>query len=378
MENQTHAQARLLIVDDEESMRTLLTRTLNRAGYADVATVNSSEEARRFFSEKSVDLVLTDMQMPGGSGLGLLEYIHNVLPGMATLMVTGTDDPALADRALALGAYGYIIKPFRQSEVAIGVSNALRRRGLELENRSHREHLEETVKHRTRDLWETIMKLEQSEKSVRASRTETINRLAVAGELHDEETGFHVARMSRYCEILSRECADEELTAAVREASSLHDVGKIGVPDKILLKPGALSPEERLIMQKHAEIGHGILKDSQSPLLMLASEIALTHHEWFDGTGYPNGLAGKMIPLAGRIASIADVFDALTNNRVYRVAFPLLEAVEMMKAEAGTHFDPELLTTFWDVLPEILSVDHQYRSIERPPRLVTLGADLVG
>ena len=366
MENQT--EARLLIVDDEEAMRTLLTRTLARAGYGHVATAASSEEARRLFSSQSVDLVLTDMQMPGGSGLGLLEYIHNVLPGVATLMITGADDPVLAEKALALGAYGYIIKPFRQSEIAIGVSNALRRRSLELENRNHRDHLEETVKGRTRDLWETIMKLEQSEKSVKESRTETIERLALAGEFHDEETGFHVARMSRYCEMLAYRCADQELAATIREASSLHDVGKIGIPDKILLKPGTLSSEERLIMQEHAEIGHRILTDSHAPLLQLASEIALSHHEWFDGSGYPHGLAGDVIPLEGRIAAIADVFDALTNNRVYRVAFPLLEAVEMMKAEAGTHFDPDLLAAFWDILPEVLEVDHEYRSIERPAR----------
>ena len=372
MENRT--QPRVLIVDDEEMMQALLARALKGAGYAEITTVSSSEEARRWLTSETVDLVLTDMQMPGGTGLGLLEYIHNVLPGVATLMITGTDDPVLADRALALGAYGYIIKPFRQSEVVIGVSNALRRRTLELENRDHRDHLEETVKDRTQDLWETIMKLEQSEKSVRASRTETIDRLAVAAEFHDEETGFHVARMSRYCEILSRECADENLTSTIREASSLHDVGKIGVPDTILLKPGALSAEERLVMQEHSEIGHRILEHSEAPLLRLASEIALTHHEWVDGSGYPHGLVGDAIPLAGRIAAIADVFDALTNNRVYRVAFPLLEVVEMMKAEAGTHFDPSLLTTFWEVLPEILEVDHEYRSIRRPARATTSSA----
>ena len=366
MKKQT--EARLLVVDDEESMRTLLTRTLSRAGYAHVATVASSDEARKWFMSESVDLVLTDMQMPGGSGLGLLEYIHSVLPGVATLMITGADDPVLAERALALGAYGYIIKPFRQSEIAIGVSNALRRRGLERENQNHRDHLEETVKHRTRDLWETIMKLEQSEKSVRESRTETLERLAVAGEFHDEETGFHVARMSRYCEMLARRCGAGGLAAAIREASSLHDVGKIGIPDRVLLKPGALSPEERLVMQEHAEIGHRILKDSHAPLLKLASEIALTHHEWMDGTGYPQGLVGEAIPLEGRIAAIADVFDALTNNRVYRVAFPLMEAVNMMKAEAGTHFDPDLLSAFWDILPEVLEVDHEYRRIDRPVR----------
>ena len=376
---EVHTQPRLLVVDDEETMRVLLTRTLKRAGYPDVITAASTEEARERLTAESVDLVLTDMQMPGGSGLGLLEYVHNVMPGTATMMITVADDPVLADRALALGAYGYIIKPFRQSEIVIGVSNALRRRDLELENRNHRDHLEDTIKDRTQDLWETIMKLEQSEKSVRASRTETIDRLALAGEFHDDETGFHVARMSRYCEILSRECADDEtLTSTIREAAALHDVGKIGVPDSILLKMGALLPEERLIMQEHAETGYRILKDSQTPLLKLAAEIALTHHEWMDGSGYPNGLVGDAIPLSGRIACIADVFDALTHNRVYRVAFPLLEAVEMMKEEAGTHFDPELLTVFWNVLPEILEVDHQYGAIDRSARSLTLPVDLVG
>lgn len=360
----TQTDSSLLIVDDEEAIRTVLTRTLKRAGYLDVTTAASSEEARQLLTSETIDLVVTDMQMPGGSGLELLEYIHNVLPGIATMMITVVDDPLLADRALDIGAYGYIIKPFRQSEVLIGVSNALRRRHLELENQNHRDHLEEAVKTRTQDLWETIMKLEQSEQSVKASRAETMARLAVAGEFHDDETGFHVTRMSRYCEVLARECRDEKLTSLIREASSLHDVGKLGVPDHILLKMGDLSAEERRIMQKHAETGYRILKDSQGPLLRLAAEIALTHHEWMDGSGYPNGLVGHAIPLSGRIAAIADVFDALTNNRAYRVAFPLLEAVEMMKEEAGTHFDPDLLTAFWEVLPEILQVAHEYRSVD--------------
>lgn len=312
--------------------------------------------------EHTVDLVLTDMQMPGGSGLALLEQIHEIKAEVATLMVTGTDDPELAERALALGAYGYIIKPFRQSELVIGVSNALRRQALERENRHYREKLEAKVKARTAELWEAIVRLETAGKSLRVSRTETIERLAIAGEFRDQETGFHVARMSWYCEIIARGCADEKLRSEIRDASSLHDVGKIGIPDDILLRPGPLSSEERSTMQEHTEIGHCILRGSDSPLLELAAEIALTHHEKVDGTGYPRQLEGDAIPLAGRIAAIADVFDALTSDRVYRARFQLMEAIEMMKKEAGTHFDADLLSIFWEHLPEVLGIQEEYRS----------------
>jgi putative two-component system response regulator len=357
-------QPNLLVVDDEEAIQGLLKRILRRAGYENVRTASSTEEARRSLATVATDLVLTDMQMIGGSGLELLMYVHDAMPGVATLMVTGNDDAVLADKALSLGAYGYIIKPFRESEVLIGVSNALRRRHLEIENQSQRDHLEETVKLRTADLSEAIKLLELSERSVRVSRTETIDRLAVAGEFRDEETGLHVARMSRYCQILARACGAKSLVSSIQEASSLHDVGKIAIPDSVLLKPGALTPEERKHMELHAEIGHRILDGSESPLLELAAEIALTHHEKVDGSGYPNRLLGDEIPLSGRIAGIGDVFDALMSDRVYRKAFPLPRVMEMMKKDAGTHFDADLLTTFWDVLPEVLAVRTEYANEE--------------
>ncbi|MEA2462197.1 MAG: cyclic di-GMP phosphodiesterase [Actinomycetota bacterium] len=356
--------ASVLLVDDEEAILRVLLRILKGAGYQDLVTASSNQDARRLLATKKIDLVVTDMQMPGGSGLGLLSHIHETMPGTATLMVTGEDDAKLADKALSLGAFGYIIKPFRPNEVVIGVSNALRRRTLELVNQDHRDHLEEIVKARTGDLWQTIVKLELSEKVVRATRAETIERLAVAGEYHDEETGFHVERMSRYCQTLAQASGHGHLHETIREASSLHDVGKIGVPDSILLKPGPLLPEECAVMQEHAAIGYGILKDSESPLLNLAAEIALTHHEKVDGTGYPNGLIGSAIPIAGRIAAIADVFDALTSNRVYRRAFPLVKAVEMMKRDAGAHFDTDLLSVFWKVLPEVLAIEKEFSSRE--------------
>ncbi|MCA1709354.1 MAG: response regulator, partial [Actinobacteria bacterium] len=350
-------------VDDEESFVGMLQTTLNRGGYHDVLTASSCAEALRIIGDNPVDLLLTDMQMPGGSGLKLLAEVHASSPRMATLMITARDEMALAEQALAVGAYGYFIKPFRHNEILIGVSNALRRRALELENEGHREHLEQQVKMRGADLWAALQELATSESEVRSSRAETTARLAIAAELRDEETGQHVIRMSRSCEVLARAAGmDAELQEDMRVAASLHDIGKIGIPDSILLKPGAHSPEERLVMQQHAQIGHRILAGSDAPILKLAAEIALTHHEKVDGTGYPNGLVGDSIPLPGRIAAIADVFDALTTNRVYRPAFGLVEAVAMMKSDSGTHFDPKLLDTFFDILPEILDISEASRA----------------
>lgn len=353
----------ILIVDDEESFLEMLHGTLVRGGYHDVLMASSCGEALRIIAENPIDLLLTDMQMPGPSGLELLAEVHASSPHIATLMITARDETALAEQALAVGAYGYFVKPFRHNEVLIGISNALRRRALELENQGHRQHLERQVKIRTAGLWAALQELVTSERDVLASRAETLERLATAAEFRDEETGQHVTRMSRFCEALARAVGGNTmLQDSIRGAASLHDIGKIGIPDSILLKPGSHSLEERLVMQQHAEIGHRILAGSDAPLLKLAAEIALTHHEKVDGTGYPNGLVGDSIPLSGRIAAIADVFDALTTNRVYRPAFKLIEAIDIMKKDSGTHLDPKLLDTFWDILPEILDISETCRA----------------
>jgi cyclic di-GMP phosphodiesterase len=347
--------ASILVVDDEELVQDLLIRILDRGGYPNVTVASSSEHASQLLQSENVDLILTDMHMPGTSGIGLLSYVHSSYPDIATLMISGGDDESLAEKALSLGAYGYIIKPFRPNEVLIGVKNALRRRALELENRAYRQQLETKVQLRTEDLSKALRKLRRAEKGVRSARTETIKRLAMAGEFRDEETGRHVLQMSRYCELLARAVGvDDGFAGSIREAGSLHDLGKIAIPDYILLKPGPLSAEERSVMQTHAVIGHRMLSGSESPLLELAAEIALSHHEKLDGTGYPNGLAGDSIPLSGRIAAIADVFDALTTDRVYRPAFSLAQATEMMKKDSGHQFDPDLLMRFWDLMPGAL------------------------
>jgi putative two-component system response regulator len=352
--------ARVLVVDDEAPIRRLLTRLLARHGY-ECTEAADTLEARSKLDGDEFQLVLTDMNMPGDSGMELIQDVIANHPNTATVMVTGQDDTALANAALELGAYGYVVKPFQGNEILINVFNALRRRTLEIENRRHRQRLEQMVQERTAELWKAVQDLEWARDELQGSRAETVERLSIAAEFRDDETAHHIHRMSRYCALLARSAgADQERSELIRVASIMHDVGKIGIPDHILLKPGKLTPEEFDIMRTHAEIGYRILAGSDSELLKLAAEIALMHHEWFDGRGYPNGLVGEEIPFEGRIGAIADVFDALTTNRVYRKAFNLGEALEIMKQGRGGQFDPRLLDLFFDDISEALRIKEQH------------------
>jgi putative two-component system response regulator len=351
---------RILVVDDEEPIRRVIARLLQRNGY-ETETASDADEAMRLLKEKDFALVLTDMDMPGTSGLDLITQIGAGFDDIATVMVTGMDDAELANSALEIGAYGYIIKPFEPNEILINVMNALRRRSLEIENRAHRLRLEQMVRDRTAELWEAIARLEKAEKNLRGSREETIQRLSIAAEFRDDETAQHIQRMSRYCGLLARKAGeDSERCELLRVASLMHDVGKIGIPDQILLKPGPLTSEERTIMEQHAEIGYRILAGSQSELLRLAAEIAWTHHEHVDGSGYPLGISSEEIPLEGRIAAIADVFDALSSDRVYKKAFPFGQAIDIMREGRGAHFDATLLDLFLDSMDEVLAIREQY------------------
>ena len=347
---------RILIVDDEEQIRTLLARLLGAHGY-ECLTAESAAAARRVLKETNVALVLSDVNMPGESGI---EFTREVLahhPETAVVMVTGMDDPTYAEVAIELGAYGYVLKPFKPNELIINVGNALRRRTLEIENCIHRELLEQTVLARTTALRETIAQLESSDTELRRLREETIRRLSWAAEFRNQETGEHIVRMSLYCALLARLAGlDTEQAELIRIASPMHDVGKIGIPDRILLKPGRLTAEEREVMEAHTEMGHRILAGSGVELLDLAAEMALTHHERIDGSGYPRGLAGNAIPVEGRICAIADVFDALTSDRVYRQAFQPDEARELMLQGSGTQFDADLLDLFTVSFDDVLAI----------------------
>ncbi|MBN1944325.1 MAG: response regulator [Bradymonadales bacterium] len=352
--------AKILIVDDEAPIRQMLKRLVERNGHLGVLASNVNEALVRLQDEE-FELALCDVNMPGDSGLELIRTIGKRYPDMATVMVTGVDDPSIANAALTLGAYGYIIKPFELNEILINIDNALRRRKLEMENRQHREKLEQLVAERTQDLQEAIRKLQRADAEIRYTREEVIRRLAKAAEFRDIETADHIERMSRYCELLAKRLGlDADQVELIRTASPMHDVGKIGTPDRILLKPGKLTPEEFDIMKQHAEIGYRILSGSGVHLLETAASIALTHHEHFDGEGYPQGLKGEQIPLEGRVAAIADVFDALTRKRIYKDAFSVDRAIEIMREGRERHFDPELLDLFLGSFDEVRDIMRLY------------------
>jgi len=350
----------ILVVDDEEPIRRLLGYLLKTHGYP-VTLAGDAQEARRHLDEHPYALMLVDVNMPGESGLDLVRTVLTRQSHVAAIMVTGLDSPVLANAALDAGAFGYVVKPFESNEVLIGVANALRRRRLELENRLHRENLEDIVKTRTMALQQALEWLERSEKELRLSREETIQRLAIAAEFRDSATAQHIQRMSHYCELLARQAGlTPERCELIRTASPMHDIGKIGTPDHVLLKPGKFTQDEFNVICQHAEIGYRILSGSEAELLKVAAVIAYTHHERFDGKGYPRRLKGNAIPIEGRIAAIADAFDALTTQRVYKPAFDLAHAVELMRKHRGEHFDPELLDTFFSSMDEIARIYEQY------------------
>jgi len=341
------APPQILIVDDEEPIRELISQIIKADGY-ETQTASGVDEALAHMAKKEYSLVISDINMPNKTGIDLLREVFTVDPNIAVLMATAVDDRKVAVNTLELGAYGYIIKPFERNELLINIANALRRRELEIDNRLYSEELEGLVLERTK-------KLRLADIEIRNSREETIVRLAKAAEFRDNETAQHTLRMGHYCAILATKAGlAKEFCESIRTASPLHDVGKIGIPDTILLKPGALTKEEFDIIKTHSEIGYRILSGSDSELLNLGASIAYTHHEKVDGTGYPQGLAGEDIPIEGRIAAICDVFDALTSDRVYKAAMSTEKAIHILREGRGNHFDPKLHDFFIDCLDEIL------------------------
>ena len=334
---------KILVVDDEQPIRDIVRRLLARAGYV-CAVVESGAAATELLAAEPFALLLADLQMPGESGLELISRVRHDYPDTATIMVTGVDDPALAEAALKLGAFGYMVKPFSPTELSIQVMNALVRRDLEIARRLERERLEQTVEARTLELRIAL-------ENVKRSGEETATRLAAAVEARDHETAEHIARVGSHSALVAQRLGlPQEHCELIRRASTLHDIGKIGVADELLLKPGPLTAEERREMQRHAQIGYDILTGSSLELLELAAAIAWTHHERVDGMGYPRGLAGTEIPLEGRIVAVVDVYDALTTNRPYRTALTHFDALTLLAAGRESQFDPIVLDEFLELL----------------------------
>jgi PAS domain S-box-containing protein len=461
------SEPQILVTDDRPEVLRMIDRSLGERFACEFA--GSVEEARgKLSANGGFELALCDIEMPGESGLVLVEEISRDHPDTAIVLVTGVDDSEVAGRAFEMGAHGYLVKPFWPGQLLITTMNALRQRELEIAQRAHSDALEERlqtlmdrapvpiyikdrerryllanrVAHEVADLQpnaligrldadimppeaeaqvavtdrlvleeggtyeaeETLQvgegirtfltvkfpyvddrgeiagisgistditdkkraemlatqlarEQERAIEELRASRQETVERLAKALEMHDGETGRHVIRMSSLAAFLGERVGlDRDRVLLLRTAAPMHDVGKVATPDGILRKAGPLTPKEREVMERHTTVGYEILADSGSELLQLAATIALTHHEHWDGHGYPQGLAGEEIPIEGRITAVADVFDALLSDRCYRSAVSVDDAVEVMKEGRGTHFDPQVIDKLLGNLERALSL----------------------
>jgi putative two-component system response regulator len=349
----TSNKHRVLIVDDEPVIRRILRQRLSAEGYR-CQEAGSAREAADRLAKGPAELVVLDIKMPGKSGFELLPEIKQMYPDTAVIMATAITDTSTAIKCMKEGAHDYMVKPFNLDEVAISAQRALEKRRLELENRAYRQHLEEMVTGRTAELKQAIEK-------IKLSSLDTIHRLARAAEYKDEGTGAHIKRMGQYSAVIARKMGlGEREVENILYASPMHDVGKIGIPDHILLKTGSLDKEEWKILKKHPVIGAEILRGSDVEFIQLAETIALTHHEKWDGSGYPRGLRGSKIPLAGRIVAIADVFDALTSRRPYKEPLSVEESLDIIKQSRGSHFDPDVVDAFLAVIDEILSIRDRY------------------
>jgi len=333
---QTPQDRPILAVDDEPTNLLLLKRILERAGYARVHTTTDAARVTRMFAEIQPDLVLLDLHMPSIDGFALMEQLAPLAGGrggVPFLVLTADATESVKRRALASGARDFLTKPFSQAELLLRVRNLLEVQLLHRRLRAQNENLEQQVAERTRDL--------------ELARLEILSRLALAAEYRDDDTQQHAWRIGQACALLALEVGvPGQEVELIRRAAPLHDIGKIGIPDSILLKPGKLTDGEFEQVKRHTTIGAEILSGSQSPLLRLAERIALTHHERWDGRGYPCRLSGEEIPLVGRIAAIADVFDALTHERPYKRAWPVAQAAAEILSQKGRQFDPRLVDAF--------------------------------
>lgn len=362
----------ILFVDDEKNVLEGI-RVMLRAQRKewDLQFVQCVDDALEAVESTDFHAIVSDLSMPGKNGFHLLEELsaRGVLQKTPVVILTGNAEVNLKRRALDLGASDLLNKPVQMDDLVARIKSVLRLRDYQEQLKSYNEFLEEKVRERTAEL-------ERSRKNI-------LWRLAKAGEYRDEETGDHVIRVACCSRILARAAGLEaDVVRRIFMTSPLHDVGKIGIPDRILLKPGALSPEERLEMERHCEIGASMLRDdpkgvqaflsdvlpesdpeigaTTDPLLEMAVEITSTHHEKWDGSGYPNGFRGEAIPVSGRIVAVSDVYDALRSARPYKDSFSVARTLEIIKGDSGTHFDPALVDLLDDVVAEFEEARDRY------------------
>lgn len=342
--------ARILVVDDEAHVRSMIGATLDHQGY-EVQLANSGRDALDTLGQTTFDLVLTDIVMQDGNGITLLERIHAQQPNLPVVMVTAIHDISVAIDAMRRGAYDYLLKPFEREHLVSTVQRALDHREALQESHNYQQSLEQVVRARTEMLRQAMEDLEHS-------YDVTLEALGDALDLKDSETEGHSKRVTAYTIALARAIGipPAEIKVIARGAF-LHDIGKMAIPDEILRKPGALSPEEQVVMRDHCTRGYHMLR--KIPFLSEAAEIVFSHQEHYDGTGYPSGLRGKEIPLGARIFAVADTLDAVTSDRPYRKARQFDVAREEILRCSGTQFDPGVVEAYLKIPNDLW---HELRS----------------
>lgn len=341
----------VLVVDDMPINVELLNTILTDNGYQ-VITAESGEQALYKMEKNDIDVVLLDIIMPGIDGFEVARRIRKNVDTALTpiILVTGSQEKKDRIAGIEVGCDDFITKPFDQYELLARVKSLAKVKAYNDHMKHYKQELEKEVKSRTKELNSALTLLKNAS-------LELIERLAVAAEYKDEDTGEHIHRLGYYAAVIAKKMGlDDAFIQDIQYAAPLHDVGKIGIPDKILLKEGPLTDEEKKVMRKHTTIGYGILKDSDQKIIQMAESVAISHHERWDGKGYPNQIMGKDIPIEGRIIAVADVFDALISRRPYKKPMPIEQAIAIITEERGKQFDPQVVDAFLSAEDEILSI----------------------
>ena len=344
------APLKVLVIDDQSTGRIVLSEIMRSLDASlEVATFSDPVEAIDFARKHPVDMVLTDYKMPNMDGIEVIRRLRRIFgyEDVPIICITVVNDREVRYRALEAGATDFLIRPIDRLECGARCRNLLSLRRHEILKKNRTRILEQKIDEATREL--------------RRREVDTLFRLAKAAEQRDKVTGMHLVRMAKYSALIAKgvglSLAEQE---AVELAAPMHDIGKIGIPDRILQNPGKLDGKDQRVMQSHARIGYDMLKDSSSGYLQMAAVIALGHHEKFDGSGYPTGLRGEHIPLEARIVAVADVYDALTSVRPYKAAWPVVDALAYLEQQAGRHFDPRLVEILARSREEVLAIGERF------------------
>ena len=354
--------SKILIVEDDFMSNRLLATVLTRLGYT-VETAFDGISGLEKVESSPPDLILLDLNLPRMNGFEVARRLKQadktkIIP---IIVVSSFAEVENRIKALEAGADDFLSKPIDQVELRARVQSILMVKKFNDYMICHQKILETEVEERTKQLRQAFEELKGASEKIKQASLDTTFRLAQAAEYKDEETGSHIKRIGYYSAAMAKSMSlPSQVTEAILYAAPMHDIGKIGIPDRILLKPRHLDDEEWNSMKMHTVIGGRILSNSDSYVIQMAEQIALTHHEKWDGSGYPKGLMGSHIPIWGGISAICDVFDALTSNRPYKTAFSIDESLEILKKSRGTHFDPEICNVFFSIQKEILSIRREY------------------